>query len=228
MVTVLDAKIDSPQSLLASHHPVGASTGYLQPRGEWERLIAHAAELSPFAVELAALAEPELDGLEAWLSERAAVGFRYVSVHAPVKQRTTPESDLVARLHALPGYVSSIILHPDVIGDPALYAPLGRRAVIENMDARKTSGQTVADLASLFAQIPSAGFCLDVAHVSSVDPTLALADELLDAFGSRLRQVHLSSLVNGRHSPLTAADAERFRPALRRCVDVPWILEAPL
>jgi hypothetical protein len=228
MVTALDDKIHSPESLLASHHPVGASTGYLKPRGDWEPLIAHAAEVSPFAVELAALSEPELGALETWLSERAAVGFRYVSVHAPVKERSLPEADLVARLHALPGYVSSIVLHPDVIEDPALYAPLGRRAVIENMDSRKANGQSAADLKPLFDALPAAGFCLDIAHVSSVDPSLALASELLDAFGSRLRQVHLSSLVDGRHSPLTAADAERFRPALKRCVDVPWILEAPL
>lgn len=228
MVTALDEKIHSPDSLLASHHPVGASTGYLEPRGDWEPLIAHAADVSPFAVELAALAEPELDGLESWLSERAAVGFRYVSVHAPVKQRSLSEADLVSRLHGLPGYVSSIVLHPDVIEEPSLYAALGRRAVIENMDARKATGQSVADLARLFAALPAAGFCLDLAHVSSVDPSLALADELLDAYGSRLRQVHLSSLVDGRHSSLTAGDAERFRPALKRCVDVPWILEAPL
>ena len=56
---------------------------------------------------------------------------------------------------------------------------------------------------------------------------MALAHELLDRFGARLRQVHVSSLVDGSHAPLTAEDVERFRPVLRRCVDVPWILEAP-
>jgi hypothetical protein len=228
MVTALDEKIDSPDLLLASHHPVGASTGYLEPRGDWSPLIGHAADVSPFAVELAALAEPELEGLEAWLAQRAAVGFRYVAVHAPVKQRSMSEQELVGRLRSLPGYVSSIVLHPDVIADPQLYAALGHRAVIENMDARKASGQSVGDLQKLFAALPNAGFCLDIAHVSSVDPSLALAHELLDAFGPRLRQVHLSSLVDGRHSRLTAQDAERFRPVMRRCVDVPWILEAPL
>lgn len=228
MVTALDDKIDTAQALVASHHHVGASTGYLEPRGAWEELVARAAELSPFAVELAALSEPEFPALEAWLRAHAAVGFRYVSVHAPVKQRQMPEAEFCARLAALPAYVASIVLHPDTIEDPALYAPLGRRAVIENMDARKRGGQTPDQLASLFAALPAAGFCLDIAHVASVDETMTLGDELLDAFGARLRQVHLSSLIDGRHSTLTAADAERFRPALRRCVDVPWILEAPL
>ncbi|HWI21489.1 MAG TPA: hypothetical protein VNT22_02640 [Baekduia sp.] len=228
MVTALDDKIDTAQSLIDSHHHVGASTGYLEPRGDWDPLIARAAAISPFAVEFAALAEPELAPLEDWLSQRAAVGFRYVSVHAPVKERQMPEAELVARLAALPAYVASVVLHPDVIGDVSLYAALGRRAVIENMDGRKPRGQSVGDLQPLFDALPAAGFCLDVAHVSGVDPSMRLGDELLDAFGSRLRQVHLSSLADGRHASLTAADAERFRPLLRRCVDVPWILEAPL
>ena len=139
-----------------------------------------------------------------------------------------PEAELVGRLERLPAYVASIVLHPDVIEDPAAYRGLGRRAVIENMDTRKRTGQSVSDLEPLFEALPAAGFCLDVAHVSAVDPTMELAHDLLDRFGSRLRQVHLSSLAGGSHASLTEPDAERFRPVLRRCVDVPWILEAAL
>ncbi len=121
----------------------------------------------------------------------------------------------------------SIIVHPDVIGEPALYGRLGSRLVLENMDPRKAFGQGADDLATLFAALPEAGLCLDVAHVGAVDPTMELAHELLDRFGPRLRQLHVSSLVDGEHVPLTEQDAERFQPVLRRCVDVPWVLEAP-
>ena len=101
--------------------------------------------------------------------------------------------------------------------------------VLENMDARKTTGRTVAELAPFFAVLPEAGFCLDVAHVLSIDATLETGERLLDAFAGRLRHLHVSS-VDGRcrHVPLTVEHETRFAELLRRCPDVPWILEAPL
>ena len=48
----------------------------------------------------------------------------------------------------------------------------------------------------------------------------------LDRFRSRLRQVHLSSLRNEHHVPLTESDEDLFGEVLDRCRDVPWILEA--
>lgn len=227
MVTALDEMLESAAALLSSHHPVGASTGYLAPRGDWAALEDEAARVSTFAVEYAALAEPEFDGLCDWLAGQASSGFRYVSVHAPVKALRAPEAATVRRLADLPAWVASVVVHPDVVEDPSLYRRLGRRVVIENMDARKADGRFADELAPLFARLPAAGFCLDVAHVTSLDPTMALAHDLLDRFGARLRQVHVSSIVAGSHAPLTDEDVERFRPVLRRCVDVPWILEAP-
>jgi hypothetical protein len=65
-------------------------------------------------------------------------------------------------------------------------------------------------------------------HAASVDPTHAVAHELLDVHGHRLRHVHLSSLdKDNHHRSLTPADKVRFTPLLDRCRDVPWILEAP-
>ena len=113
--------------------------------------------------------------------------------------------------------------------EPEAWRPLGRRLVLENMDPRKGSGQTPEDLARLFAVLPEAGFCLDVAHAGAVDESMRLAHRLLDVHGDRLRQVHLSSLRAGRssHVALYRKDEQRFWPVLRRCPDVPWILEAP-
>jgi hypothetical protein len=43
-----------------------------------------------------------------------------------------------------------------------------------------------------------------------------------------LRHVHLSSLSEDlHHVSLTDEDEELFSPVLRRCLDVPWIFEAP-
>lgn len=227
MVTALDDRPATPATVLGAHHPVGASTGFLRDAGDWPAQVRAAIAVSPFAAELAALTLPELDTLEAWLQTLPPLPFRYLSVHAPSKDLDGDEAALVARLAALPAAVRSIVVHPDVIADPSAYARLGSRLVLENMDDRKPFGQTADDLDELFAALPEAGLCLDVAHVTAVDPTMALAHELLDRFGSRLRQLHVSSLVDSEHVPLTDADAERFRPVLRRCVDVPWVLEAP-
>ncbi len=97
---------------------------------------------------------------------------------------------------------------------------------MENMDDRKTTGRVADEMEKFFEDLPDAGFCLDVAHVRSVDPTMEAAHELVDRFRSRLQHVHLSSLENGRHVPLSDGDEGLFAEVLDRCRDVPWILEA--
>lgn len=138
-----------------------------------------------------------------------------------------PERDLVARLASLPRSVDAIVLHPDQIENAALYAMLGERLVIENMDARKRRGTVADELEPLFDALPFAGFCFDVAHAWTVDPTMVVGDELLDRFASRLRHVHVSSIsAELGHVPLSAGHEELFSSLLSRCRDVPWILEA--
>jgi hypothetical protein len=216
--------------LVASHHPLGASTGYMEEqREDWEALVGVAVEVSTFAAELAALSEEELPGLEAYLSGSPELPFCYLSVHAPVKALRLPEAELVRRLARLAPVVDAIVVHPDAIEEPRLYRELGSCLVLENMDARKPTGRTAAELAPYFRALPEAGLCLDVAHVLSVDPTMAEGGRILDAFAGRLRHLHVSSVDEEcRHVALRADQEERFEPLLRRCPDVPWILEAPL
>jgi hypothetical protein len=217
---------------VAEHHLLGASTGYMDDaRGDWPELIARAMRTSRRAIELSALSSPELGPLLDFLgSRRGDLPFIYVSVHGPTKGWVAGEAELARQLGRLPAQVESVILHPDVLDDPGPLRALGTLAVLENLDHRPTTGRTPAELAPYFDELPEAGFCLDVAHVTAIDPTLALAHELLDAFGNRLRQLHISSFVrdDAKHIPLTYADVTRFWPVLRRCRGVPWILEAPL
>ena len=216
--------------VVSQHHPLGASTGYMSAsRGDWPAMVAEALETSAFAAELAALSEGELPGLEAYLSAGPELPFAYLSVHAPVKHLRMPEAELVRRLTKIAPLVDGIVVHPDAMDDPLAYRPLGSCLVLENMDARKPTGRTVAELAPYFAALPDAGFCLDVAHVLSVDPSMEAGERLLDAFAGRLRQLHVSSVDEGcRHVPLTAEHEARYGELLHRCPDVPWILEAPL
>lgn len=197
-------------------------------RGEWPSLVAEAAQTAPAAVELSALSEDELPGLLDYLAVAPRLPFRFISVHGPSKGRSLSDEQLVEQLLALPTWISVVVLHPDVMEDVGAFRKLGRRLAIENMDARKDGGQDAAQLADLFEELPQARLCFDIAHANAVDPTLGVADDILSAFANRLSHVHVSSLdEDSHHVPLGVEDEERFKPLLRRCADVPWILEAP-
>lgn len=196
-------------------------------QGDWPALVERATGISPFAVELSALSEPELPGLEAFLAARPPLPFRFLAVHGPSKGRTLDDDDLSRRLDRLPTAIDAVVLHPDQLTSPAVYARLGAVLALENMDDRKSGGRTVEELEPLFRDLPLARFCFDIAHAASVDPQMEEAHALLDRFGPCLSHVHLSSLGrDGSHVPLTREDEECFAPVLRRCRDVPWILEA--
>ncbi len=203
--------------LLADHHPLGISTGvFADLRGDWHRLVDAASSVSTSAVELSALSGDELPGLVAYLQSEPHVPFGYVSVHAPVKGIDPVRG--YSLLHDLPPSVRSIVVHPDGTLDLDSCRGLASRLTLENMDFRKDAGRVAAELEPFFAALPDAGFCLDIAHAHSIDPSMAAAHELLDRFRGRLRQVHLSSLGDdGHHLPLAEGDEPLFAPVLDRC-----------
>jgi sugar phosphate isomerase/epimerase len=127
--------------------------------------------------------------------------------------------------------VRTVVVHPDVVGEDEaeLLRGIGDRLCFENMDNQKADGRFPEELERVYALCPQAGFCLDVAHVWTHDPTMRLAFDLLDRFGGRLRQVHLSGIEpDSAHRPTTAEDVVRYAPAVERCGDVPVILETTL
>jgi hypothetical protein len=226
---VVPSLLYSSSPALAAHSMVGCSTGYMMDkRNDWPALVADAARVSSAAIELSALSEEELPGLRAYLAGAPRLPFHFVSVHGPSKHRTMPDGELVEQLQRLPSWVSAIVLHPDTMDDLEPYQRLGRRLVVENMDARKASGHTAEDLGRIFDTLPQARFCFDIAHAKAVDSTMEVGAALLSAFVTRLSHVHLSSLdARDSHVPLTPSDESLFADLLRRCADVPWILEAP-
>ncbi len=198
-------------------------------RGDWEAQVELACRVSPFAVELSALAEEELAALTRYLTSEPSLSFRYLSIHGPSKGRAMAEPELVAALLELSHHGAGIVMHPDTIEDAVPYRELGRKLVLENMDERKEDGRTVEELSRWFDELPEAGFCFDIAHAWSMDDSMAVGEDLLDAFRTRLRHLHVSSLSPDlHHVPLTAEHEELFMPLFNRCLDVPWILEAPL
>jgi hypothetical protein len=220
----------APRSpLLRQHGLIGCSTGYMtDQREDWDQLVVEAAAISGIATELSAISEHELPSLLAYLQLNPVLPFRYVSVHGPSKQRRLGERELVERLASLPPWIDAIVMHPDTIEDPSLYRLLGRRLVLENMDSRKDDGQTAAQLDVHFRALPDAGLCFDIAHAKSIDATMREGEAILDAYATRLRHVHISSLdEDSHHVPLTDEDELLYPTLLGKCRDVPWILEAP-
>lgn len=217
------------EPIVSRHHPLGASTGYMEDlRGDWAAQVGMALGVSPFAIELSALSQPELPSLSEFLLEGPSLPFRYISIHGPSKSLQGDEERLVDALMDVARRADAIVMHPDTIEDPALFRPLGHKLLLENMDSRKDTGREAAELESMFSELPQAGFCFDIAHAWSIDPEMTVAGELLDAFGARLRHLHVSSLSEElHHVPLTIYDEALFGPVLERCLDVPWILEAP-
>ena len=207
----------------------GIATGALvEGRDDWERAIGRVRAVGWPFVELTAIDEERLDALVA-LFERSPEpldGVERVSVHAPVRFRTSV-LQVVEKLEALPEL--DVVVHPDVYRGELRLLGLGRRLLVENMDVQKAFGRFAPDLRVVFETFPEAGLCLDVAHVWTNDPSLRLGHDLLDEFGGRLRQVHVSGIeADGAHRETTAADLDLYAPLLERCRHVPWILEAEL
>jgi hypothetical protein len=180
---------------------IGFSTGALA-KGNVARGEQLQARTAVSAVEVSALRESELRATISALQALDLTRYRYVSMHVPSDLPTMSERDLVQLLSALDA-PDSFVVHPNIIRDADAWHPLGSRMCIENMDQRKRVGRTAGELRRFFEDCPAAGFCLDLGHAHQVDPTMGVAMELLDEFGSRLRHLHVSE-VNpyGRHIPI--------------------------
>ena len=208
---------------------LGIATGaYVDERDDWPSALARARQEGFVTIELTAIRNERLDTLTTLLADDpgALDGFERVSVHAPARDFVDDPKPARELLPTLP---HDVVFHPDVYREQEWIRELASRAVFENMDATKQFGRDVVDLAETFAAFPDARFCLDVAHVWTSDPTLALGHELLDAHGGRLRQLHVSGTeLDGTHRTTTPADLELYEPLLARCGGVPWLLEAEL
>jgi hypothetical protein len=207
--------------------PIGFSTGALA-LGDFQRGVAALRHAGVKQVELSALREDELPLLLAWLDGRDLPEFEYVSVHAPSRLKRENEHSLVRRLMEVRGRGWRIIVHADVITEPAAWQSLGDSLCIENTDKRKPSGQGVAQMGNVFGPLPEATFCLDLGHARQVDPTMGQAYFMLREFRGRLRQIHLSEVdARSHHDRLSEAAALSFQQIADYVpLKVPIILES--
>jgi hypothetical protein len=207
--------------------PIGFSTGALAYADFMQGLsIIRANGLR--TIELSALRENELEPLLESLIHLDLSDFEYVSFHAPSKIVALSEQKLIELLKALIQKKWPLIVHPDVITEFDDWAIFGDLLCIENMDKRKPIGRTARELALLFEELPNASLCLDMGHVRQVDPTMSVAFEILERFGGRLRQLHVSEVnTNSQHDALTFETALAFQKVSALIPQsVPIILES--
>lgn len=207
--------------------PIGFSTGALA-KGDFERGLRVQRDVARIdAVELSALRDHELRTLVEAVAALDLTGFDYVSFHAPSRLQTLDEVTVFDLLLRLPESWP-IVVHPEVIRTPDLWRTLGERLCIENMDNRKTTGRTLEELREVFATFPHATFCLDVGHVRQIDPTMVTAILMLQEFGGRLRQLHVSDVgPMGEHLAIGATARYAFARIARHVpAACPLIIES--
>ncbi len=185
---------------------------------------------SATAIELSALREHELPALMQVADSLDLSQFQSVSVHLPSRLEHIAERELAQYALDLASKGWPVILHADAMADPAVWRPLGGDLCIENMDSRKATGRTAAELAEIMERVPDASLCFDAGHARQMDRTMSIAEEILRAFTPRIRLIHLSEVrADGGHAPLTLANALSFmRISHLVPKDIPIILESPV
>ena len=216
---------------LLGHHPIGASTGYLveADAATGPRLVERPPRCRRSPPSWPRCRRPSCRAWSSYLAGEASLPFHYVSVHAPSKGRGWPRPSSSALLARPARDVDAIVVHPDVIEDPASTAASAAGSCSRTWTRASPTAATRGRAGA--ATSP----CCPRPGCASTSPTPATSTR--DARGARaarpLRRppappAHL--LARRRRPPRAAAtsDEEAFAPLLRRCRDVPWILEAPL
>jgi hypothetical protein len=161
--------------------------------------------------------------------------YEYVSIHAPwrdIRYRQDESADALMDslgkiCQKMP--VSGIVLHPNVVDDFGYVEDSGLPFLLENMDNKKSGWSAPEDFAKLLDNYKF-GFVLDLQHAYKKDPSMKLSEDLLLAFGSRLKHMHVSGFADGEtHYPVYASkNKDEICKFLELGVDVPKILEGML
>jgi hypothetical protein len=206
--------------------PVGFSTGALA-RGDFRRALEMLHPYQTRVVELSALRLEELEPLLEALPTLDLRQFSFISIHAPTLFAPELEGAVIDRLGTLADRGYPLVVHPDVIFTPRMGAHFGDHLLIENMDKRKQVGRNVREMRKMFDSLPAARFCFDIGHARQVDPSMTEASLLLQAFGDRLAEVHISEVnTASRHDPISWNAVIAFRSVAKYIPEeVPIILE---
>jgi hypothetical protein len=180
------------------------------------------------AVELSALRVGELPVLSDAMTSLDLRRYKYVSVHAPSCFSAVEEEPIASAMRGFAARGWPIILHPDTVHDWTAWRGLGALLLIENMDKRKPIGRTAAELSEIFARLPEARLCFDIAHARQCDGSMTEAYRILRTFGNRIAEVHISEVSSrSTHERITRYAAIAYRQVARLIPpEAPVIIES--
>ena len=131
--------------------------------------------------------------------------FSEVSIHAPFYNVTYGDDDKtekmlsdLRRVYRSLG-AKRIVFHPADVPDLSILCGRGMNVLIENMDFRKDRFQTWQEFKGVLEE-HDFGLCLDVAHAESISCRNLYG--FLDNLGDRIGELHVSHIVDSKHTPL--------------------------
>jgi Xylose isomerase-like TIM barrel len=206
---------------------IGFSTGALALE-KFDLALAELRTKPIDCVELSALRIMELRPLLESIPRLSLSRYQYVSLHAPSRFASDEERETIELLLHLTPPTWPIILHPDTISTFARWRVFGKRIAIENMDRRKPIGRTADELSKIFEELPEARFCFDIGHARQLDTTMTEAYKILQLFGDRLCQVHISEVnSSSQHERLSFSAILAFEQVSRLIpANIPLIIES--
>ncbi len=200
---------------------VGFSTGAVA-KGNFHLALSRLSGLEADAVELSCLRDHELIPMRQAFPGLALERYKHVSFHAPSQFRFVDPKWAVKGIieDILPHLRGGVVVHADQVHqDPLVWSRLGASLLIENNDNRKAFGQTADDLEEALVQLDTAqneaGICLDIGHAIQVDPSRDLLTEIVQRFGYRIRQIHISSVLeSGLHQRISGLERKALTDTL--------------
>ncbi|MDP1629560.1 MAG: hypothetical protein Q8L57_02985 [bacterium] len=155
-------------------------------------------------------------------------GFEYVSLHAPKfdyadNNETRKIFEKISKINVL-RKLDAVVFHPDNVADFSIFDKTDFPVAFENMDNRKKHYRAPDEIIPLFDINNDFKLVLDLNHVCSNDPSMALATEFYRKFKSRITHIHLSGYA-GYHEPLFQTKQLEIIRAVKN-LDTPIIIES--
>jgi len=192
-----------------------------------EKNILILAECSRDVIEINCHTGRDAESLKALLPY--AQYFKRVSLHAPCDVRygnNEKTRDLLRKLEDFydKSGAALIVIHPDLVDDWSVFDNSKMAWAIENMDNRKKNFKNAADLKNFFDTHQKWSLVLDLGHCNSNDKTMLLAEELIELFQDRIKEIHLSG-YEIFHDPLYRSKQKEIIAYCKR-LSVPIVIES--
>lgn len=190
--------------------------------------VAFFASLGTTALELFVNNEERLDNYIETVDSKLVRSFAHRTIHMPCSLQygqTTETHRVLKKIEEIYQTcdLQYAIIHPDVVDDWGVFAAYDMQIAVENMDVRKDSGTTVAELVQISTTY-NYPVVIDINHCKTIDESLQLAQAFYTSCKGNILEVHVSGYIEG-HEPLIETGQSDIVTSIRGW-DVPIIIES--